>query len=111
MGVLAGFGDDDLIARHQVDRSWGVQMVAKEHPKEDPPGENRGKKALDRAIATAFAGPAREPYHRHSPCHSRHRHDDTAQPADRGGSHVRTSTLQQCYNIAHRGAPLSWMSC
>jgi hypothetical protein len=33
MGVLAGFRDDDFIARDEVDISRAVHMVTKEHPK------------------------------------------------------------------------------
>src|SRR5439155_21196001 len=70
-----------------------------------------GEKALDGAIAAAFARPACEPSHRHPPRHGHHRHDDTAQLADRGGGHVRTGTVQQCYNIDHRCAPLWCVRC
>jgi len=33
MGVLAGFRHDDFIASDDIDISWAVHMVTKEHPK------------------------------------------------------------------------------
>src|ERR671932_690383 len=111
MRVLAGFGDNDVIARHEVDVTWTVQMMPEEDPKQDAPRDEGGEKALDGAIAAAWACPARDTSHRYAPRHGHQRHNDPAQLADRGGSQVRTGTLQQCYNIDHRCAPLSWMSC
>src|SRR5215471_21371010 len=111
MRARASFGDDDVIARDQVDVTWTVQMVPEEDPKQYAPWDDHGEKALDRAITAAFASPPRQAQHRDAPGHDHQCHDDTAQPADRGGSHVRTSTLQQCYNIDHRCAPLWWRSC
>src|SRR3712207_6799208 len=111
MRTLAGFGHDDFIARHEVDVTRTVHMMPEEDPKQDAPRDDRGEHALDSAIAPAFAGPACEPYHRHPPRHGHHRHDDAAQLTDGGGSHVRTGTVQQCYNIDHRCAPLWCVSC
>ena len=111
MRALPGFGDDDFIACDEVDVTWTMHMAPEECPKQDAPRDDRGEKALGGAIAAAFAGPARHAYHRHPPCHGYHRHDDPAQLADRGGSHVRTETVQQCYNIDHGCAPLWCVSC
>ena len=61
MGVLAGFGDDDFIACDQVDLIRGVHMVTEKYPKQYPPGDDRGEKTLDGAIAATFACPACEP--------------------------------------------------
>src|SRR5262249_40449032 len=58
MRVLAGCGDDDVIARDEVDVTRTVQMVPEEDPKQEAPREDRGEKALDGAIAAAFACPA-----------------------------------------------------
>ena len=58
MRALASFGDDDFIARHEVDVTRTVHMVPEEDPKQDAPRDDRGEKALDGAIAAAFARPA-----------------------------------------------------
>jgi hypothetical protein len=63
MRARAGFGDDDVIARDEVDVIGTVQMVPEEDPKQDTPREDRGEKALDRAVAAACARPARHAEH------------------------------------------------
>src|SRR4029450_13384764 len=57
MRTLARFGDDDFIASDQIVRSGGAQIVPEEHPKQDPPRDDGGEKALNRAIAPTFARP------------------------------------------------------
>src|SRR5207244_5937779 len=111
MGTLPGFGDEDCVAHEEVDILGSIHMVPKEPPKQYPPGDAGGAKALDGARAATFAGPACAPSHRHPPRHGHQRPADTAPLADRGGCDVRTGTLQQCYNIDHRCAPLWCMSC
>jgi len=61
MCVCARFGDDDFIAAQEIDIIGTIHMVTKEDPKQQRPRDHCGKKALDSAIAAAFASPAREP--------------------------------------------------
>src|SRR4030095_8396296 len=101
MGVLAGFRDDDFIARDEVDISRAVHMLTKEHPKQHRPREDGGKPALDGAIAAAFASPAGEAQHRDA---SRHHQQGKGYPAQLAVSrrrHMGSEALERCYNVHH----------
>src|SRR5262247_4650754 len=102
MRVCARFGDDDFIAAQEIDIIGTIHMVTKEDPKQQRPREHCGKKALDSAIAAAFASPAREPSPGDPPRYGHHSDADTTQLAYGGGCDVRTGTLEQCYNVNHR---------
>jgi hypothetical protein len=99
MRVLAGFGDDDVIARDEVDVSRTVQMVPEEDPKQESPREDRGEKALDGAIAAAWARPAGHAEHGEASGHyqeSAHYPTALAQGSCR---YVGLQALQECYNV------------
>jgi hypothetical protein len=59
--VLAGFGDDDLVASKKIEIIGLEEMLPQEAPEELCPGEGRGEEALDGAIAAAVTTPARCP--------------------------------------------------
>jgi hypothetical protein len=85
MRMLAGFGDDDLIASEDIDLGGFVEMVAKEEPKHARPREGRGKEALHRAIATAGARPAGEAAHGDAPRERQDGHDNVTELPGGGG--------------------------
>jgi hypothetical protein len=87
-------------------------MLTKEPPQQDGPREGLGEKALDGAVTTPFTGPAGAPQHRDPPRHHEHGLRNPTALADGGRGHMGWEALEQCYNIAHRGAPLLWcVSC
>jgi hypothetical protein len=102
---VSSFGDDDFAACDEGDVTWPGHMTPEEGPKPHAPREDRGAKALEGARATAWAGPARDAYHRHPSRHGDHRHDEPAPLADHGGSHMRTETGHQCDNSDQGCAP------
>jgi hypothetical protein len=54
----AGCGDDDCIARAEVDVTRTGHRVPEADPQQEAPREDRGDKALDGAIAAVWARPA-----------------------------------------------------
>jgi hypothetical protein len=101
MGVLAGFRDDDFIARDAVDISRAVHMLTKEHPKQHRPREDGGEQALDGAIAATCAGPAGDAQHRDA---SRYHQQGKAYPTQSAvGRHrdMGSEALEKCYNVHH----------
>src|SRR5215510_7723437 len=101
MGRLARFGDHHFIAREQVDISRAVEMVTKKHPKQRPPREEGGEKALDCTIATTMASPAGQAQHRHAACDDQERTDDPTQLAYSCHGYVGSEALAKCYNVHH----------
>jgi hypothetical protein len=69
MRVFAHFGSDDFIACQQVDVIWPLHMLTKEDPKQHGPRKRLGEKALDSAVAAAFARPAGEAEYSHPSRH------------------------------------------
>jgi hypothetical protein len=58
MRALAGCGDDAFIARNEGDVTRTVPMVPEADPQQEAPRADRGDKALDGALAAAWARPA-----------------------------------------------------
>ncbi len=96
MRVLAGFGDDDVIARDEVDVTRTVHLVPEEDPKQKAPREDRGEKALDGAIAAAFARPAGHAEHGDASGHHQESAHYPAALAQSGCRYVGLKTLQEC---------------
>ena len=101
MGVLAGFGDDDFIASDEVDISRAVHMLTKEHPKQHRPRDDGGEKALDGAIAAAFAGPAGDAQHRDASGHHQQGKGYPTQSAVGRRRDMGSEALEKCYNVHH----------
>jgi hypothetical protein len=96
MRARAGFGDDDVIARDEVDVTRTVEMVAEEDPKQEAPRDNRGEKALDGAIAATFARPAGHTEHGNTSGHHQERADYPAALAQGGCRYVGLKAVQEC---------------
>jgi hypothetical protein len=96
IGVGAGFGGHDLVAHQEVDIVWTVNMLTKEHPKQDGPGEGLGEKALDSTVTAAFAGPAGEAQHRDPSCHHEHSPHNSAELATGGRCHMGLEAVAKC---------------
>jgi hypothetical protein len=101
MGVLAGFRDDDFIARDEVDISRAVHMLTKEYPKQHRPGQDSGKEALDGAIAAAFASPARDAQHRDASSHHQQGQGYPTQAVVGRRGDMGSEALEKCYNVHH----------
>ena len=99
MGARAGFGDDDVIARDEVDVTRTVQIVPEEDPKQEAPRDDGGEKALDGAIAAAFAGPAGHAEHGDASGHYQERTHYLAALAQGACWDVGLKALQECYNV------------
>lgn len=99
MRVLAGFGDDDVIARDEVDVTRTVQMVPEEDPKQESPREDRGEKTLDGAIAAAWARPAGHAEHGDASGHYQERAHYPTALAQGSCRYVGLQALQECYNV------------
>src|SRR5215467_13099391 len=99
MRVLAGFGDDDVIAGNEVDVTRTVPLVPEEDPKQEAPREDRGEKALDGAVAAAFARPAGHAEHSDASGHHQERAHYPAALVQGGGWYVGLKALQECYNV------------
>jgi hypothetical protein len=93
--------DHHFIASEQIDISRPVEMVTKKHPKQRPPREDCGEKALDGTIATTMASPAGQAQHRHTACYDQERTDDPTQLAYSRHCYVGSEALAKCYNVHH----------
>jgi len=69
VGLLPGFADHTFITCQHVDVLLPKQVLAKELPEYLRPWDGCAIKSLDRAVAAAFSGPARQPQHRDPPGH------------------------------------------
>ena len=96
MRARASFGDNDVIARDEVDVPRTVEMVPEEDPKQETPRDNRGEKALDGAIAAAVARPAGHAEHGHASGHHQESADYPAALAQGGCRYVGLKALQEC---------------
>ena len=94
MSVLARFGDHNCIACQQIDILWTVQMLTKEHPKQDGPREYRGEKALHGPITAPFVGPPGKAQHGDAP---RHDQQGRSKPAEVAAGRRRYMRLQALY--------------
>jgi hypothetical protein len=94
MGVLAGFGHHDFIARQQVDTVGAIQMVTKEHPTERGPRDYRREKALHGTITAPWAGPTGHASHRDTPRHHQHGQRHPPELAQGRGRHLRLEALE-----------------
>ena len=95
-GPLASFGDDDLIASQDVDIILLEVMGAKEQPEDVCPGEQSSEQALDGAVASAVATPARDASHGDAAGHGEKGQGDEMEVAERGGGQSGLETLEQC---------------
>ena len=93
------------IARDEVDVTRAVHMVPEEDPKQEAPRDDGGEKALDGAIAAAFARPAGHAEHGDASGHHQERAHYPAALAQSGCRYVGLKALQKCYNV-HRGLPV-----
>ncbi len=94
--MLAGFGDDDLIAREDVDIVGLAELLAREAPEDLWPGDGGGKEALHGAVASAIATPAGDAGHRHAAGHREERTGNPAHLAYRGRGQTGLETMEQC---------------
>jgi hypothetical protein len=101
MGVLAGFRDDDFIARNEVAISRAVYMLTKEHPKQHRPREDGGEQALDGAIAAACASPAGDAQHRDASSYHQQGQSYPTQSAVGRRRDMGSEALEKCYNVHH----------
>src|SRR5215475_1202163 len=99
MRARTSFGDDDVIARDEVDVTRTVHMVPEEDPKQEPPREDRGEKALDGAIAAACACPAGHAEHGDASGHDQERTHYPAALAQGAGWDVGLKALHECDNV------------
>src|SRR5262245_64188959 len=99
MRARASFGDDDVIDRDEVDVTRTVHMVPEEDPKQEPPREDRGEKALGRAIAAAFACPPGHAEHGDASGHHQERTHYPTALAQGTCWYVGLQALQECYNV------------
>ena len=78
IGLLSRFADHTFITCQQINVIFLKQVLIKELPEHLRPGNNCIVKALDRAVAAAFPGPARQTQHRNPSRHAQHRSDNPA---------------------------------
>ena len=58
MRGVPGFADDHLIAAHDVNMVWAMQVLMEKHPKQLRRGQDGSVETLHCAIATALAEPS-----------------------------------------------------
>ena len=93
--MLAGFGDDRFITGEQIDIVGLEEVGAKEQPEQGRPGQDGGEKALNRAIAAARPGPARDAEHGDATGHGQQGQRDTAELADGRHRHLTLEAQQE----------------
>ena len=76
-------------------------MLTEEDPKQYPPGDDRGEKALDGPIATASAGPAGKAQHRDASGHDQQGVSYPTALAEGCCRHMGSEALEKCYNVHH----------
>ena len=89
LGVFAGFGHHDFIARQQVDPCGAIPLVTKEPPTARGPRAYRRDNAWHGTLTAPWAGPTGHAAHRDAPRHHPHGQRHPAEVAQGRGRHRR----------------------